>query len=110
MNHKLSYYHCSAKQLILAVVLFSFINRLCLFIRIFSFVGFQLVSFDYSQLELRVLAHLSNDEKLKTRLTTNTDFFISLAVDLLKKSEHEITGEQRQHAKQVRNLFLFIII
>ncbi|CAF0891418.1 unnamed protein product [Rotaria sordida] len=63
--------------------------------------GFQLVSFDYSQLELRILAHLSNDEKLKTRLIDNTDFFISLASDLLKKPEHEITREQRQNAKQI---------
>ncbi|CAF1107116.1 unnamed protein product [Rotaria sp. Silwood1] len=62
---------------------------------------FQLVSFDYSQLELRILAHLSNDEKLKTRLINDTDFFISLAADLLKKSEHEITCEQRQNAKQI---------
>ena len=63
--------------------------------------GFQLVSFDYSQLELRVLAHLSNDNKLKTCLTNNSDFFISLAADLLKISEHEITAEQRHNAKQV---------
>jgi DNA polymerase-1 len=77
------------------------INR-CLFVNVINFiVGFQLVSFDYSQLELRVLAHLSNDDKLKTRLINNTDFFISLAADLLKKSEHEITREQRQNAKQV---------
>ena len=76
----------------------------------FSFAGFQLISFDYSQLEIRVLAHLSDDEKLKTRLISNTDFFISLAADLLKKSEQEITDVQRQHAKRVRNLFLFIIV
>ncbi|CAF1182526.1 unnamed protein product [Rotaria sordida] len=62
---------------------------------------FQLVSFDYSQLELCVLAHLSNDEKLKTHLINDTDFFISLAADLLKKPEHEITREQRQNAKQI---------
>jgi DNA polymerase-1 len=52
-------------------------------------------------LELRVLAHLSNDDKLKARLIHDTDFFISLAADLLKKPEHEITSEQRQNAKQV---------
>ncbi|CAF2131488.1 unnamed protein product [Rotaria magnacalcarata] len=63
--------------------------------------GFQLVSFDYSQLELRILAHLSNDDKLKARLITDTDFFISLAADLLKEPEHEITHEQRQNAKQI---------
>ncbi|CAF2671985.1 unnamed protein product [Rotaria sp. Silwood2] len=63
--------------------------------------GFQLISFDYSQLELRILAHLSNDEKLKTCLINNTDFFISLASDLVKKPEHEITREQRQNAKQI---------
>ena len=65
------------------------------------FIGFQLVSFDYCQLELRVLAHLSNDEKLIARLTNKADFFISLAADLLRKDENEITHEQRQNAKQV---------
>ncbi|CAF3237692.1 unnamed protein product [Rotaria socialis] len=64
-------------------------------------LSFQLVSFDYSQLELRILAHLSNDDKLKARLIIDTDFFISLAADLLKKPEHEITHEQRQNAKQI---------
>jgi len=68
--------------------------------------GFQLVSFDYSQLELRVLAYLSKDEKLQARLLNDADFFISLAADLLKKSEYEITREQRQNAKQVDH-FLF---
>lgn len=78
------------------------INAVFFFVNVINFiVGFQLVSFDYSQLELRVLAHLSNDDKLKTRLINDTDFFISLAADLLKKSEHEITREQRQNAKQV---------
>ena len=67
------------------------------------FLGFQLVSFDYSQLELRILAHLSNDDKLKARLIHDTDFFTSLAADLLKNSENEITHEQRQNAKQVKN-------
>lgn len=73
---------------------------------IFSFLGFQLFSFDYSQLELRVLAYLSNDLKLKTRLENDYDFFISLAADLLKKQEYEITPEQRQNAKQVKRHYL----
>jgi DNA polymerase I-like protein with 3'-5' exonuclease and polymerase domains len=68
------------------------------------FVGFQLVSFDYSQLELRVLAHLSNDNKLKTCLRNNSDFFITLAANLFKISEYEVTPEQRQNAKQVKNI------
>ncbi|CAF4612043.1 unnamed protein product, partial [Rotaria sp. Silwood2] len=63
--------------------------------------GFQLVSFDYSQLELRILVHLFNDSKLKTRLINDTDFFISLAADVLKKTEYEITHEQHQNAKQI---------
>jgi DNA polymerase-1 len=68
--------------------------------------GSQLVSFDYSQLELRVLAYLSKDEKLQAQLLNDTDFFISLAADLLKKPKYEITHEQRQNAKQVDH-FLF---
>lgn len=76
---------------------------------IISSLGFQLVSFDYSQLELRVLAYLSKDNKLTGRLTNDKDFFISLAADLLKKFEYEITSEQRQNAKQVKNLIFLVI-
>jgi DNA polymerase-1 len=69
--------------------------------------GSQLVSFDYSQLELRVLAYLSKDEKLKAQLLNDTDFFISLAADLLKKPKYEITHEQRQNAKQVHHSLFY---
>jgi hypothetical protein len=75
-----------------------------------SSLGFQLVSFDYSQLELRVLAYLSNDDKLKIRLINDSDFFISLAADLFKKSEYEINSVQRQNAKQVEIFFFFSFI
>ena len=60
------------------------------------------MSFDYSQLELRILAHLSNDAKLQVRLMAENDFFVSLAADLLKRPEQEISRVQRQQAKQVR--------
>ncbi len=75
-----------------------------------SSLGFQLVSFDYSQLELRVLAYLSNDDKLKTRLINDSDFFISLAADLFKKPEYEINSVQRQNAKQVEIFFFSFIL
>ena len=74
-----------------------------------SCLGFQLVSFDYSQLELRVLAYLSKDEKLNARLALDTDFFLTLAADLLRKPIEEITREQRQNAKQVHHPFSNII-
>jgi len=63
--------------------------------------GYQLVSFDYSQLELRILAHLSNDEQLKTFLRQDGDFFITLASTILHQPIEEITPEQRQNAKQI---------
>ena len=52
-----------------------------------------------------MLAFLSHDEALQARLTHDSDFFISLAAELLKRSSHEITREQRQHAKQVKLRF-----
>ncbi|CAF1126197.1 unnamed protein product, partial [Didymodactylos carnosus] len=64
--------------------------------------GFKLVSIDYSQLELRILAHLSVDIKLQERLNDpKFDFFMSLASHLLNKSIISVTEDERQNAKQI---------
>jgi len=59
------------------------------------------VSADYSQLELRILAHLSQDAQLLATLTNGGDVFKALAARIQKVDEAAVTNEQRQQAKQV---------
>lgn len=71
--------------------------------------GHQLVSADYNQLELRVLAHLSSDPLL-LRLLGSTergaDVFRLIGAQLfVRSSPDQVTFEERQQAKQVRYAF-----
>ena len=63
--------------------------------------GYVLVSADYSQLELRILAHLSKDKQLLQVLNEGGDVFKSIASVWRSKSIEEITEEERQQSKQV---------
>lgn len=67
-----------------------------------SFVsGGLILAADYSQLELRILAHLSHDHRLIQVLNTGTDVFRSIAAEW-KMIEPESVGDNlRQQAKQV---------
>ena len=62
--------------------------------------GNLLLSADYSQIELRLLAHLSGDEALCATLRKGGDVFRSLAAELQGCGEPEVTVAQRQEAKQ----------
>ncbi len=59
--------------------------------------GWQLLSADYSQIELRVLAHLSSEPNLVQAFKNNEDIHSSTAK--LMYSTNEITAEQRRVAK-----------
>ena len=64
--------------------------------------GCLLVSADYSQMELRVLAHLSKDKKLNKLLQfKDGDVFKAIAASWLSKSLSQITNSERQSAKQI---------
>lgn len=69
--------------------------------------GWIFVSADYSQLELRLLAHFSGDENLLEILNRSLDsdksydVFKTVASKVYKKPVDQITGENRQHAKQI---------
>ena len=67
-----------------------------------SFVsGGLILAADYSQLELRILAHLSHDHRLIQVLNTGADVFKSIAAEW-KMIELESVGDNlRQQAKQV---------
>ncbi|XP_076974314.1 DNA polymerase theta isoform X2 [Tamandua tetradactyla] len=65
------------------------------------FPGGLILAADYSQLELRILAHLSHDHRLIQVLNTGADVFRSIAAEW-KMIEPEAVGDDlRQQAKQI---------
>ncbi len=56
---------------------------------------------DYSQIELRVLAFMSKDEKLLEALEKGEDFHIKTASELFKIPPNKITPEIRRKAKEI---------
>ncbi len=63
---------------------------------------------DYSQLELRVLAHLSGDKRLQAILNGGGDVFKTIAAKWKGLEMNEVTDGHRQQAKQVK-LYVSII-
>lgn len=59
------------------------------------------VSADYSQIELRVMAHLSGDEKLRTAFLQDEDIHQRTAAEIFNVPINEVTPELRGHAKAV---------
>ncbi|MGB9780594.1 DNA polymerase I [Caldanaerobacter sp.] len=60
-----------------------------------------IVSADYSQIELRVLAHLSEDEKLIEAFMKNEDIHTRTASEVFKVPPENVTPEMRRAAKVV---------
>ena len=58
-----------------------------------------LLSVDYSQIELRVLAHISEDEELRRAFLDRKDIHRATAANVFKKPESEVTAEDRRRAK-----------
>jgi DNA polymerase-1 len=63
--------------------------------------GSLLVSADYSQIDLRVAAHLSKDEKMIKIFHTGKDFHRATAAWVNNLKEEEITDKQRNEAKSL---------
>ncbi|MCB1113933.1 MAG: DNA polymerase I [Chlamydiia bacterium] len=63
--------------------------------------GWSYVSCDYSQIELRLLAHLSEDEALIKAFKNNEDIHQRTAADVMGVSLDEVTKEMRHQAKAV---------
>ena len=63
--------------------------------------GNLLLSADYSQLELRILAHLSGDETLIRTLSSGGDVFRSMAAEMNTCGPEAVTDKMRQQAKQI---------
>ena len=60
-----------------------------------------LVSADYSQIELRVLAHVSGDEHLKAAFAEGKDIHRDSAALVLRKDPADVTPDERSMAKMV---------
>jgi len=63
--------------------------------------GSVLVTADYSQVELRLLAHLSGDEALRTAFRDGEDIHRAVASEVFSVPLDEVTREQRGAAKMV---------
>jgi DNA polymerase-1 len=63
--------------------------------------GSLLVSADYSQVELRVLAHLSGDETLRAAFASGQDIHRIVASEVFGVPLDSVTGDQRAKAKTV---------
>lgn len=60
-----------------------------------------LISADFCQLELRVLAHLSGDKGLISIFSTLNDVFISIAAKWNNVAEEDVTEKMRNDTKQI---------
>ncbi len=63
--------------------------------------GCTLVDADYSQIELRVLAHLADDENMKAAFNNGDDIHAITASEVFGVELGEVTGEMRRRAKAV---------
>jgi DNA polymerase I len=60
-----------------------------------------LVSADYSQIELRILAHVSGDEGLRAAFAAGMDIHRDSAARVLRKDPADVTADERSMAKMV---------
>ena len=63
--------------------------------------GWRLVSSDYSQIDLRVLAHISGDENLINAFKNNLDIHRHTASLIFNMKEEDVPGAMRDMAKRV---------
>jgi DNA polymerase-1 len=63
--------------------------------------GCKLVSADYSQVELRILAHVSGEPKLKQAFARGEDIHTATAAEVLAKDPAMLTKDERNVAKMV---------
>ena len=63
--------------------------------------GFTFVDADYSQIELRIMAHMSGDEKLIEAYNSEADIHRITASEVFHVPFDEVTSQQRRNAKAV---------
>jgi len=63
--------------------------------------GWSIVSADYSQIELRIMAHLSDDEALLRAFNEGQDVHRATAAEVFGTDPAHVTSEQRRYAKVI---------
>lgn len=63
--------------------------------------GYKIVAIDYSQIELRIMAHLSQDESLLKAFAEGLDIHRATAAEVFGCKADEVTNDQRRQAKAV---------
>ena len=63
--------------------------------------GCSFISADYSQIELRLLAHFSGDKELIDAFANNRDIHSKTASDIFGVSENDVTPDMRRLAKNI---------
>lgn len=63
--------------------------------------GSRIVSADYSQIELRIMAHLSGDEGLLRAFANNEDIHRATAAEVFGIARDAVSSEQRRYAKVI---------
>jgi DNA polymerase-1 len=62
---------------------------------------YKIVAIDYSQIELRIMAHLSNDKGLVTAFSEGKDVHRATAAEIFSVELDEVTTDQRRSAKAI---------
>ena len=63
--------------------------------------GWVLLSVDYSQIELRIVAHMANDQAMLAAFKAGHDIHAATAAAIYNIPLEEVTKEQRRHAKAI---------
>lgn len=63
--------------------------------------GYKIVAADYSQIELRIMAHLANDEGMINAFAEGKDIHRATAAEIFGVPLDEVTSEQRRSAKAI---------
>ncbi len=63
--------------------------------------GNTIIAADYSQIELRIMAHLSGDDTLVTAFSDGLDIHRATAAEIFDTALSEVSDEQRRHSKAV---------
>jgi DNA polymerase I len=63
--------------------------------------GHKLLSLDYSQIELRIVAHLASDKKMLEVFKNNMDIHTKTAMEIFGVSEKDVTKDMRRDAKTI---------
>jgi DNA polymerase-1 len=63
--------------------------------------GYRIVAADYSQIELRIMAHLSEDKGLLQAFAEGRDIHTATAAEVFGTSLEKVSGDQRRSAKAI---------